>query len=139
MFVPADKPANNIIVVCKHYYLEVICKKLGLWPGTTSSDTDIPGTMDPKEISGNHISHMKSSGFKEDNLSEKFPSFIGLQSFTKQHTSIVSSLRYLTVQQNLCLYSLPVSYLLSKGNCQTFHQSYTVAQVSMKCGFEKQL
>ena len=39
IFVPADKTANNIIVVCKSYYLEVICKELGLWPGTSSSDT----------------------------------------------------------------------------------------------------
>ena len=46
-----------------------------IWPGTTSSDTYIPETMDPKEISGNHISYMKSLGFKEDNLSDKLPSF----------------------------------------------------------------
>ena len=30
VFVPADKAANNIIVVCKRHYLEVICKELGL-------------------------------------------------------------------------------------------------------------
>ena len=63
--------------------------------------------------------------------------FIGLQSSTKHDTSIVLSFLHLTAQQNLCLYSLPISYLPSKGNCQTYHQSYTVAQVSMKCGFWK--
>ena len=31
--------------------------------------------MDPTEISGNYISYVKSLGFKEDNLSDKFPSF----------------------------------------------------------------
>ena len=51
MFVPADKAANNIIVVCKRHQLEVICKELCLWPGATSSDTYILETMDPKEIS----------------------------------------------------------------------------------------
>ena len=56
VFLPADKAAKNIIVVCKRYCLEVICKELGLWPGATSGDTYIPETMDPKEISGNHIS-----------------------------------------------------------------------------------
>ena len=75
VFVPADKAANNIIVVFKHYYLEVICKELDLWPGITSSDTYISETMDPIEISGNRISYMKSLGFKEDNLSYKYPSF----------------------------------------------------------------
>ena len=39
VFVPADKAANNITVVCKRYYLEINCKELGLWPGATSSDT----------------------------------------------------------------------------------------------------
>ena len=75
VFVQADKAANNIIVVCKRYYLEVICKELGLWLGTTSSDTYIPETTDPREISGNHISYIKPLGFKEDNLSDNFPSF----------------------------------------------------------------
>ena len=68
MFVHADKAADNIIVVCKHCYLEVICKEIGLWLGTTSSHTYIPETMDPKKISGNHISYMKSLGFKENRL-----------------------------------------------------------------------
>ena len=62
MFVPADKAANNIIVVYQRYYLKVISIELGLWPGATSSDTYIPETMDPNEISGNHISYMKSLG-----------------------------------------------------------------------------
>ena len=137
VFVPADKVVNNIIVVCKRNYLEVICNKLGLWPSATCSDTYVPETLDPKEISRNHISYMKSLGFKEGNLSDKFPSFIGLQSPTKHHRSIVLSLHQLTAQQNICVYSLPVSYLPSKGNCQACHQSYTVTQVSMECGFGK--
>ena len=75
VFVPADNAADNIIVVCKRYYFEVICKELGLWPGTKSRDTYIPETMDPKEISDNHNSYMKSLGFKGDNLSDKFHNF----------------------------------------------------------------
>ena len=75
VFVPADKAANNIIMVCKHYYLEVICKEFDLWPGTTDNYTYIPETIDPKEISGNHSSYMKSLGLKEDKLYDKFPSF----------------------------------------------------------------
>ena len=31
VFVPADKVANHIIVFCKRYCLEVMCKELGLW------------------------------------------------------------------------------------------------------------
>ena len=45
VFVPADKAANNIIVVCKRYYLEVIHKELGMWPGAVSSVTYTPETL----------------------------------------------------------------------------------------------
>ena len=30
MLVPADKPSNNVIVVCKKYYLDVVIKELSL-------------------------------------------------------------------------------------------------------------
>ena len=64
-------PSHNVITtLCMNHLFY-----LDLWPGTTSSDTYIPKTLDPKEISGNHNSYMKSLGFKEDNLSDKFPSF----------------------------------------------------------------
>ena len=73
--VPADKSANYIIVVCKRYYFEVICTDLGLWPGARNSYTCFPEIMDPKEISGNHISYVKSLRFEEDCMSNKLPSF----------------------------------------------------------------
>ena len=69
VFVPADKASDSISVVCKRYYLEVICKELGLCPCSTSSNTYILKTKDPNKIVGKHISHMKSLGFKEDTMS----------------------------------------------------------------------
>ena len=33
VFVPANKAADSIIMVCKRYYLGVIWKELGLWLG----------------------------------------------------------------------------------------------------------
>ena len=94
VFVPADKAANNIIVVCKRYYLKAICKEFGVCPGATSSDTYIPKTMDPKKNSGNQISYMKLLEFKRDNLSDKFPSFCWTPELHKtpyKHRFIVSS------------------------------------------------
>ena len=88
VFVAADKAANNI-VVCKRYYMEVICKELGLWPGNTSGGTYIPQTKDPKETSGSHIFYIKSLGFKEvtwiqeGNLSDKLLSFYWTQKLHK--------------------------------------------------------
>ena len=30
IFVPADKAPNNIIIICKRYYIETLIKELGL-------------------------------------------------------------------------------------------------------------
>ena len=38
ILVPADKAANNVIVVCKKYYLDVVLKEL------ESTNTYIPGS-----------------------------------------------------------------------------------------------
>ena len=91
MFVLVDKAANNIILACKHYHLEVICKELGLWPGTTNSDTYILETMDPNKIIGNHISYMESLGFKEDSLFHFFRWTPELQKAPYKHHFIASS------------------------------------------------
>ena len=56
-------------------------------------------TMNPKEISGNHISYMKSLGFKEDSLSDKFPSFYWTPKLHKspyKHRFIASSFDFTT-------------------------------------------
>ena len=55
--MPADKAVDNIIVVCKRYYMVVVCKELGLWPGTKSSETFIPEVMVPKKSMAT-LSHM---------------------------------------------------------------------------------
>ena len=87
VFAPADKAANNITVVCKCYYLEVICKELGPWSGTTSSHT-------------------------EDNLSDKFPSFYWtprLHKATYKHRFIASPFDCITKPLSVLLtHILPV-------------------------------
>ena len=87
-----QKAANNIIRVYKHNYLEIICKELCLWPGTTSSDTYSLETMNPKEISRNRISYMKS--LDSNNLVDKFPCFYWTPKLHKtpcKHRVIASS------------------------------------------------
>ena len=37
VFAPADKASNNVIVICKKYYLKVLCDELGLFTNTGSS------------------------------------------------------------------------------------------------------
>ena len=40
VLVPADKAANNIIVVCKKYYLDVVVSELGLNMPNTYVETN---------------------------------------------------------------------------------------------------
>ena len=72
VFVPADKAANNIIVVCKRYYFEVIFKELGLCPSATSSNTFLKPWTVKKSAETTNRNCMKSLGFKDYNLSDKF-------------------------------------------------------------------
>ena len=63
------------------------------------------------EIIANHISYMKSFGFKEDNLSDKFPSFYWdpkLHKSPHKHCSIASSLNCTTKPL-----SVPLTRILS--------------------------
>ena len=36
VFAPADKAANNVIIICKKFYLEITMKELGLLGSSTS-------------------------------------------------------------------------------------------------------
>ena len=39
VFVPADKATNNIIIICKRYYIEILIEELGLDNCSTSTET----------------------------------------------------------------------------------------------------
>ena len=62
---------------------------------------------------------MKPLGLKEDNLSDKFLSFY-----------LTPKLHKTPYKHRFIASSLPVSYLLSKGNWQTCHKSYTVTGIN---------
>ena len=39
VFVPADKAPNNIIIICKRYYIEILVEELGLDNCSTLTET----------------------------------------------------------------------------------------------------
>ena len=39
VFTPADKAANNVIIICKHFHLSIIVKELGLLDSDECSPT----------------------------------------------------------------------------------------------------
>ena len=42
VLVPADKAANNVIIVCKKYYIDTLVKELGINNVNISDPTYIP-------------------------------------------------------------------------------------------------
>ena len=61
VLVPADKAANNVIVVCKKYYIETLTKELGINTTNISSNfTYIPSTDSLDEILKSHCKFIES-------------------------------------------------------------------------------
>ena len=52
VFVPADKAPNNIIIICKRYYIETLIKELGLdnFSTTTGNSTYTPCQTSSEDI-----------------------------------------------------------------------------------------
>ena len=52
VFVPADKAPNNIIIICKRYYIDILIKEFGLDNSsiTTGNSTYTPCQMSSEDI-----------------------------------------------------------------------------------------
>ena len=66
VFVPADKAPNNIIIICKGYYIETLIKELGLdnCPTSTGNSAYTSCQMSSEDIVNTHDTFMKSLGIE---------------------------------------------------------------------------
>ena len=74
VLVPADKAANNVIVVCKKYHIETLIKELGI--NTTSispNSTYIPSTDSFDEIPKSHCKFIESVGSEMSEENKNLP------------------------------------------------------------------
>ena len=75
VFVPADKAPNNIIIICKRYYIETLIKELGLdncsTPTGNSAHTSCQ--MSFEDIVNTHDTFMKSLGIELSNDDKRLP------------------------------------------------------------------
>ena len=55
VLVPADKASNNIIVVCKKFYVDVVIQELGNSSGSAYQQSFCVET----EIISDHLAHLK--------------------------------------------------------------------------------
>ena len=71
VFVPIDKAANNVAIICKRYYAEVILKEIGV-VGPESS-TYIKANKSAEEIIDENITYTKRMGFEVNDKEKSLP------------------------------------------------------------------
>ena len=79
VLVPADKASNNILVVCKKYYLDVILKELSLT--TTYEEVN----SDCVSLVSKHLEYMMRNEIDVPSEHEKLPSFYWLPKLHKKN------------------------------------------------------
>ena len=101
VLVPADKAANNIIVVCKKYYLEVVLKELR----TTSTYKHVD--RECMDVVAEHLKFMTKYKIYVDHALGIYHRFIGYQNYINSLMVLGLLLPQISVVQSLC-----PSYLL---------------------------
>ena len=75
VFVPADKAPNNIIIICKKYYIETLIKELGLDNCSTAigNSTYASCQMSFEDIVDTHDTFRKSLGIELSDDEKRLP------------------------------------------------------------------
>ena len=75
VFVPADKAPNNVIIICKQYYIKTLIKKLGLdnCSTPTGNSTYTSCQMSSEDIVNTHDTSMKSLDIELSDNDKKLP------------------------------------------------------------------
>ena len=75
VFVPADKAPNNIIIICKWYYIETLIKELALdnCSTTTGNSTYTSCQMLSEDIVNTHDTFMRSLGIELSDDDKRLP------------------------------------------------------------------
>ena len=75
VFVPEDKAPNNIIIICKNYYIETLIKELGLDNCSTpmGNSTYTSCQMSFEDIVDTHDTFMKSLGIELSDDNKRLP------------------------------------------------------------------
>ena len=73
VLVPADKAANNVIVVCKKYYIDTLVKELGINNVNSNNPTYIPTDDSFETIVKIHNQFITSVGLKMSDEDQNLP------------------------------------------------------------------
>ena len=82
VIVPADKAPNNMVFICKNYYIDCLKNELGLTGGTLNN-TYTPVTFTKREIINNQTSVLETFGIEIPNEDHDLPSMYWLPKLHK--------------------------------------------------------
>ena len=86
VYAPADKAANNIVVICKPYYVQVILNELGISPTSNTWGNAtyeyLPGKQ-PDDIIRKHINYLNSFSLTISDEDKKLPTIYALPKLHK--------------------------------------------------------
>ena len=103
VLVPADKAANNVIVVCKKYHIETLIKELGINTTNISpNSTYILSTDSFHEILKSHCKFIESVGLEMSEEDKIFLICTGLQNYIRSLSNIALLLAPVNVPQKIC-------------------------------------
>ncbi len=85
VLAPADKASNNVIVICKKFYFEVLAKELGINANSPSLGNNTYQKVDTqeKDIIDDHLSFLRKYGIIPDDKDQTLP---GMYWLPKLHT-----------------------------------------------------
>ena len=104
VLVPADKASNNIIVVCKKFYVDVVLQELGNSSGSAYQQSFCVET----EIISDHLAHLKLDKIEVPDEMHKLPTFYWLP---KMHKTPIGS-RFIAASSSCT--TKPLSKLITK-------------------------
>ena len=107
VLVPADKAANNVIVVCKKYYIDTLVKELGINNINSNNPTYIPIDDSFETIIKSHNQFITSVGLEMSEEDQNLPYLYWTPKLHKspyKHRFIAGSS---SVQQKTCHASSP--------------------------------
>ena len=103
VLVPADNAANNVIVVCKKYYIQTLIKVLDINTTNISpNSTYIPSTDSFHEVLKSHCNFIESVGLEMSEEDKIFLICTGLQNYIRSLSNIALLLAPINVPQKIC-------------------------------------
>ena len=103
VFVPADKAPNNIMIICKRYYIEILIKEFGLdnCSAPTGNSTYTSCQMSSEDTVNTYDTFMKSLGIELSEEDKRLPYLYWtpkLHKFPMKHRFIAGSSKCTTKQ-----------------------------------------